>query len=157
MDRRVVFSTRISPQRITEQFSEVKTLELCFQIGLPRRWTICAEVILEKTKFLQADLQTKNGLIIGCTDTKTVRTVLSSTTINGKVNDYTLARAAISCDVKTSEDIAHQFFFAYIVKPSVESMDKENWFRVNANELWEYHFQAMDHARTHECRKIHES
>ncbi len=167
MDRKVTFSMRVSPLNV-EQSGEKKVLEFWIETVGEHYWAICMDMIFEKTEYglvslpgvwadPQFPVETKHGLVVKCSGPTTTKTILDSMRVTGKREDFMLAKAANSCDPKTSEDIAHRLFWTYVVEPSIQSMDKENWFRTNASELWEFYFRFVNNSREDQCKEIQES
>jgi hypothetical protein len=166
MDRKVIFSMRVSPLDV-EWSEEKKVLEFWIET-VGEYWAICMDMIFQKTEYglvslpgvwadPQVPVETKHGLVVKCSGPITTKTILDSMRVTGKREDLMLAKAANSCDPKTSEDIAHRLFWTYVVEPSIQSVDNENWFRTNAIELWEFYFGFVNSSREGQCKEIQES
>lgn len=82
---------------------------------------------------------------------------LFETRIRGNSEDYFLAKCINDAENSTANDIAYQFFFDYIIKPSLSIPEGEkNWFKKHAPDIYDFHMASQDRENREVCKEVHD-
>ena len=154
MRRDVVFVFGISKTEFTIPKLEAHVRFILF--GNNPSWAMSIDIIRESVETVQEAMD--DGVPL-CR-LKTMREVVHTERVQGRREDWLLARAANTSDENTSSDIAHTLFWTHVIQPSVDmspELDAKNWFKIHAGEAWNFYMREVLREREKPCEEVHES
>lgn len=153
MDRRVVFTHVVGTEGMDDPeggfYNPKLSIDFWFETYEPHyTWVINVEVVCERLK-RKPDA-----------NMATIREVVFSTRVTGNKDMFMLAKAANSCDPKTSGDIAHHIFWTHVIEPSVldhRKKESDNWFKIYAPSSWGFYSRSIIGEMERKCGDVHNS